>query len=542
MADFHLQVQPGTDAYCLAAMVKVLLEEDLVDRPFINEHVAGFSEVDAALAGVDVDQFAANCGVDAGLLRSAARRIGTAASVAIFEDLGIQMAPHSTLNSYLEKLLWVLTGNFAKEGAMVSPVMLVPFGIAKAGSKRVSPVAGAPIISGLVPCNVITEEILTDAPGAYRAMIIESANPVHSLADSPRWREAMAALDFSVVIDVAMTETARHADIVLPAASQYEKWEATFFNFEFPDNVFTLRAPILDPLPGTLPEPEIHYRICRELGVLDDEMLADLRAAAERGRLEFATTFSQLTAGDPTLGRLAPVILYDTLGPTLPGDAAQAAALWGVCHQAAMRNPEAIRAAGIDGDGPLLGEALFDAVLDSRSGVVFSRSDAADSWDRVSTVDGRLSVAIPEMLELFAELPHQPEPYTSADFPFVLAAGERRSFTANTIFRDPDWRKRDHTGALRMSPADAAALAVEDGGRVRVTTAGGSLLTNVEITDTVQPGHVTLPNGLGVDYPADDGTTVSTGVPTNELTSIGHQDPFAGTPWHKHVPARVEPA
>jgi formate dehydrogenase len=540
LADFHLQVRPGTDVYCLGAMVKVLFEEDLVDRTFVAEHVNGFDQLDALLARVDVDLFSANCGVDLGLLRAAARRIATASSVAIFEDLGVQMAPHSTLNSYLEKLLWVLTGNFARKGAMVPPVMLVPFANAKAGSKKMSPVVGAPIISGLVPCNVITEEILTDAPGAYRAMIIESANPVHSLADSARWREAMAALEFSVVIDVAMTETARHADIVLPAASQYEKWEATFFNFEFPDNVFTLRAPILDPLPGTLPEPEIHYRLCRALGVLDDEMIADLRAAAERSRLEFAGAFYQLTAGDPLLGRLAPVILYATLGQTLPGDAAQTAALWGICHQAAMRDPHTIKKAGIDGDGPILGEALFDAVLDSASGVVFSRSDAEDGWNRVATVDGKLNVDIPEMLELFAALPTKPEPLTSDEFPFVLAAGERRSFTANTIFRDPGWRKRDRSGALRISPSDAAGLAVKDGGEVRITTAGGSLTTAVEISDTLQPGHVTLPNGLGVDYPDDHGEMVGTGVPTNELTSIGHQDPFAGTPWHKHVPARIE--
>ena len=48
----------------------------------------------------------------------------------------------------------------------------------------------------------------------------------------------MEALDFSVVIDVAMTETARCADYVLPAALQYEKAEATFFNSEFPENAF----------------------------------------------------------------------------------------------------------------------------------------------------------------------------------------------------------------------------------------------------------------------------------------------------------------
>ena len=101
-----------------------------------------------------------------------------------------------------------------------------------------------------MPCNVIAEEILTDHPERLRAMLIESSNPAHSLADSERFREALDALDLVVVIDVAMTETARHADYVLPAASQYEKWEATFFNLEFPRNTFHLRAPLLDPLPG----------------------------------------------------------------------------------------------------------------------------------------------------------------------------------------------------------------------------------------------------------------------------------------------------
>ncbi len=541
LADVHLQVKPGRDVYLLAAMVKVLLDEDLVDRRFVADKVNGFDEMEASLADIDVATYARNCGIDENLIREAARRIGNAASVAIFEDLGVQMAPHSTLNSYLEKLLWVLTGNFAKEGAQISPAMMVPFGIAKAGAQKKSPVAEAPIIAGLVPCNVIPDEILTDAPGSYRALIIESANPVHSLAGSSTWRKAMEALEFTVVIDVAMTETARHADIVLPAASQYEKWEATFFNFEFPDNVFTLRKPILEPLPGTLAEPEIHYRLCKELGAIDEKMVAELRATAERNRLEFAAKFYEMTAGDPTMGRLAPVLLYAALGPTLPEDAAQAAALWGIAHTYAMKHPAAIKAAGIEGDGPMLGENLFDAIISDRTGVVFSRTMAEDSWDRVKTIDGKLNVDIPEMFELLAAVPTMPIDMTSEDFPLVLAAGERRSFTANTIFRDPDWRKKDKAGALRMSVADAAAMGIADGGMVRVTTAGGSMTTVVEVNDSIQSGHVTLPNGQGVDYPDESGRDLElTGVPTNELTYLGHQDPFAGTPWHKHVPARVE--
>ena len=84
-----------------------------------------------------------------------------------------------------------------------------------------------------------------------------------------------------VVIDVAMTETARLAHYVLPAASQFEKPEATFFNLEFPHNTFHLRHPLLEPLPGTLPEPEIWARLVRALGVVDDADLEPLREAAD---------------------------------------------------------------------------------------------------------------------------------------------------------------------------------------------------------------------------------------------------------------------
>ena len=94
--------------------------------------------------------------------------------------------------------------------------------------------------------------------------------------------------------------------------------------------------------------------------------------------------------------------------------------------------------------------------------------------------------------------------------------------------------------ALAESPGDAERLGVADGSRVRLATQRGSLETVVEITDTVRDGHITLPNGLGVDYPEDGGEPIRTGAAPNELTSSEHRDDFAGTPWHKHVPARVE--
>ena len=259
--------------------------------------------------------YAQRCGVDEELLRAAARRIGAAASVSVFEDLGIQQAPNSTLCSYLNKLLWILTGNFAKKGGQHLHSSFAPLFSTVSGR---TPVTGAPIISGLVPGNVVPEEILTDHPDRFRAMIVESSNPAHSLADSAACREAFQALELMVVVDVAMTETARLAHYVLPAASQFEKPEATFFNFEFPHNGFQLRRPLLEPLPGTLPEPEIWARLVRALGVVDDADLRPLREAAQRGRQAYTEAFLAAIAANPTVAKLLPYVLYETLGPTLP--------------------------------------------------------------------------------------------------------------------------------------------------------------------------------------------------------------------------------
>lgn len=534
LADFHLQVRPGTDIYLLTALAAVLVQEDLIAEDWLAEHADGLDAVTAVLRDVPVGEHCAIAGVDEDLVRATAARIADAESVAVFEDLGIQMNRDSTLVSYVEKLVWLLTGNFGKRGAQYVPSSLVAIGRDRghrAGEGPRSPVVGAPIISGLVPANVITEEILTDHPARYRAMLVESSNPVHSLADSARMREALRALELVVVIDVAMTETARLADYVLPAPTQFEKFEATFFNFDFPRNMFHLRHPVLPAPEGVLPEPEIHARLVEAAGALTDEDYAPLRAAAARGRMEFAQAFLAVVA-DPAKRRLAPVLLYRTLGPTLPHDAAAAAVLWAAAHECARKNPEGVAKAG-HGSGLEAGERLFEAIIDGPHGVEITHDDYDVSWQRLP--DGRIHLDVPELLAAVAALRERPTPRQDPDWPFVLSAGERRAFTANTIMRDPTWRRRDPEGRLRMSVTDATRLGVAAGDLVRLTTRRGSADVAVDPTDAMQPGHISLPNGLGLTGP-----TSTTGVAPNELTAAEDRDEWAGTPWHKHVPARLE--
>jgi len=542
IADIHLRVRPGGDAHLLSAMLAVVVQEGLVANEWLAQHADGVAEVMPHFSAISVADYCAKAGVDEALVRRAARCIAKAGSMASFEDLGVQMNRHSTLVSYLHKLLVLLTGQFGKKGAAYRPSSFVPlFGSASggvAGLKR-TPVTGAPIIAGLMPCNSIPDEILADHAQRFRGMIVESGNPAHSLADGPRMREALAALDLLVVIDVAMTETARLAHYVLPVASQLEKAEATFFNFEFPHNYFHVRRALMPPEDGLFSEAELHARLVEALGALPSEPVATLRAAWQAGRAEFRRAFMTLMRSDPQLAGIAPVLLYRAIGPQLPEGSAEAAAVWGLCQTAAQKQGPSMARAGFAGPAPEAADALFDALLAGPSAVVFSIDDWAESFQRVATPNGRIQLVIAELFDELDSLATEQASAASAEFPLVLSAGERRSFTANTIIRNPAWRNKDRNGALRMHPEDAARAGVADGGAALLTTRRGSAKVLVEVSDRMLPGHVALPNGQGLDYVAEGGATQATGVSPNELTSSEDRDWFAGTPWHKHVPARV---
>ncbi len=541
LADYFLQVTPGGDAFLLAAILAIIIEEDLVANDWLAENVVGTEAAIAAFSDVPIANHCEKAGVSEDDVRAAARRIARANSVSVYEDLGVEMAPHSTLISYLQRALSTLVGSYGVPGGMTAHTSLVPlFSYGATGREPLDPVTGGAIISGLVPCNEIAEGILSDHPDRTRALFIESANPVHSLAESEKFRQAMRSVDVSIVTDVVMTETAAEADYVFPAASQYEKAEMTFFSAGFPTNHATLRAPLLEPLEGTLPEAEIYSRLAKAMGFVTEEDLVPLREAAVAGYDEFAAAYMTAAAEKPALGALGAVVLYETIGATLPDGMAMAAPMWFSCQQLAMRYPDQVRAAGYEGEGSALGNAVFDALVASRDGIAITQHEHGDSFDLLRTPEQKINLDLPEMFEELQSLVNDDPLKTDDEFPYVLSAGERRSFTANTIMRDPSWRKKDAEGALRLSTDDASDLGIATGDRVRITTAAGSAVAVAEVNDTMQAGHISLPNGLGLGYSPAGGEPELTGVAPNELTSAGWKDPIAGTPWHKHVPAKLE--
>jgi anaerobic selenocysteine-containing dehydrogenase len=540
-ADLHLACRPGADAFLLGAILARLIERDAVDLAFIEQHTTGYAEVREALERIPVEQWAKAADIPLAQIEQCVDMIVAAKAMTVRVELGIQQGVNSTLNSYLEKLLIMLTGSFGRKGTNQLHSWLVPLW-GNSPNQHFS-AADIEVIGGLLPPNLFPDAVLSEHADRLRAVWVDSSNPANTAANTARVEEALRALDLVVVVDVAMTETARLAHYVLPASSQYEKTEFTLFNFEFPTNYFHVRAGVVAPLEGTLPEPEIYTRLSRALGLLPgDNALAPLREAVFRSRLAFAGELRAFMGANPQLAALGALVLYNTLGATLPDGTAAAAPLWQAAQLCAKRSPRAVRRAldvGPDVPDAMLGEALFDAIVGSRHGVAFTEHDYDEVWTLISHPDHKVHLAIAPMLEWLGQL--DPANATSRrDYPFVLAAGQRRMFNANQIFRDPAWRRDDPDGALLISAADLASLGAEDGEWIAVQSAAGRVVARCKRDDSMRSGPLALPHGYGQDYPAADGERLNNGPRVNLLTDSSHCDPIAGTPYHKHVPVRLE--
>jgi anaerobic selenocysteine-containing dehydrogenase len=539
MADIHLQLKPSTDAHLMLAMLSVIVRENLYDIDFIQAHCTGFDTIKQELLAIDIDDYAQKSDVPLSDIQKVARGFAKAKTACIRVDLGTQHSKNTTLNAYLEKLLYLLTGNFGKKGGNNLHTYMIP--LASHTDERKKGVRTAKHkmfpIGGLYPPNILPDEINHEGEDRIRAVWVDSTNPASTYADTKAYVEAFKKLELLVVVDVAMTETARLAHYILPAASQFEKLEATGFNLEFPENFFHFRQPLFPPLEESLPEPEIYTRLLEKMKILPTSYLT-LNTLARfepkfTARMGYLTALQLLFKRKPYLQKFAPSIMYRTLGKTLPKNQASAAPMLGLATGYATRYYEAVKRTGIEGSKNTLGNNLFEALLASPSGLIVSKHAYEEVWSLIKNKDKKIYLEIPEMTVAMAAL--KAEKPESPDFPFILMAGERRTYNANQIYRNPAWRKTDPKGSLRMHPDDAQALGLTTGVEVVCASESGSVHVFVEIDNSVRRKMVTLPNGYGLTYQDNE----PVGPQLNMLTQSNHCEPFTKTPYHKYVPVKI---
>ena len=536
VADVHLAIKPGTDALLTKAMIAIVINEGWVDDEYLKNHVNGYSDLKGWFAGFDAKEAVEFCELDYEQVREVCRQLKIR-KACYHPDLGVYMNRHSTLTTYLEIILFAITGNICVPGGNVIPGFIMPIvGHSDERDEKTwrTVETGYPALCGIFPPNVMPEEIMSSKPDRLRAVMCTQSNPLRSFADTTAYEEAFSKLELLVVCEIAMTETAKMAHYVLPSKSGYESWDGTFFPMTWPDIYFQMRRPIIEPEGEQLEIGEIHMRIADKMGFIPD-IPESLYAAAKENRLKFGMELMNYGKENPSALRVMPFIVAKTLGKEM--GSGNLANLWAMLMAAPGSFKKSAARIGFN-KGPLLGEEVFKAIMDHPEGLWIGKSDPDDNFSDLSNEDKKLNIYIPEMEEWLSEITTEKEKNDlelKIEFPFILSSGRHIPVNANTLMRNPAWNEGKRACTCIMNPVDAEKLGLKDGDMVKVSTEAGSVEVELEITEQTCRRYVMIPHGFGLEF---KGTTY--GANANRLSKNTHRDRFAGTPFHRYIPCKVE--
>lgn len=523
-ATAHHPIRPGTDAFLLAAMVHTIVDEGLVDLGPSAAHLAGVTEISVAVKRFAPEAVSATCGIAAEAIRGMARDLAAADRACVYGRIGTHTVQFGTLAAWLVDVLNALTGNLDREGGAMWPLAAAgqPNATGAGGTGRplrfgrfTSRVRGLPETFGELPVACLAEEIDTPGPGQLRALFTVAGNPVLSAPDSSRLDAALAGLELMVSVDVYLNETTRRADVVLPVPSPLTKGHYDLaFNQLAIRNTARWSPPVVDLPAGQMSEWDILLRLA---GI-----------AAGQGP-------------DADLAGLDDVL----------------------AHQVAQREVSArgSRVADRDADGLLAevaprrgAERIMDLLL--RSGPYALTLDALEASPHGVDL-GALAPRLPGLLRtpsgkaelapeaLVADLDRlESALHERPDRPFVLI-GRRHLRSNNSWMHNlPTLASGTNRCTLQLHPEDAAELGIPDGGSARVASRTGEVAVEVELTDALLRGVVSLPHGWGHGQP---GTRLEVaahrpGVSSNVLTDPDELDPLSGNAVLNGIPVTVTAA
>ncbi|WP_019631811.1 molybdopterin oxidoreductase family protein [Actinomadura atramentaria] len=532
LADEHVFIRPGGDAFLLAALAQVLFAEDLVAPPAaLADRVNGLDDVRALVRDLTPERVAGVTGVAPAVTRRMARALAAAPRAAVYGRLGTTTQAFGTLSSWLVDVLNIVTGNLDRPGGAMFPRAAhlpvyrrrQPF----APGRWRSRVRDLPEAMGELPVATLADEIETPGEGRVRALVTIGGNPALSAPNAARLDRALAGLDFMVSVDPYLNETTRHAHVVLPPPrpAQTPHYDLALLNFTVRD--YARYSPAAVPLPEGRPsEAAILARLAVIASGLDatPDDLDEMIIASTLGKAAAAP-------GSPVHGR-DPVELRKLLAEE-PVDSLTEQRI-----DMMLRLGPYGDGFGADPAGLTLARLRDDHPHGIDLGALKPRLDEV-----LSTASGRIELCPPALAADAARL-HAVLDASPAE-PGLVLIGRRHLRSNNSWLHNvPELVGGSNTCTLQLSPDDAERIGVRPGDPVRVTGRAGSVEAVAEPTDRLMPGVVSLPHGWGHDRPGTRTAVANrnAGVSVNALTDEREIDPLSGTAVFNGVPVTVEPA
>jgi anaerobic selenocysteine-containing dehydrogenase len=522
LADQHLFIRPGGDVFLLLGIVHQLFADGLVRLGRLAPHVEGLAVLEAAVADFAPERVAARCGIDAVQIRGLAHQLATTPRAAVYGRIGTCTQEYGTLASWLVDVVNVLTGHLDEPGGAMFP-KAAAFAANTAGAsgrgkgvtigRRASRVSRAPEVFGELPMGCLAEEITTPGEGQLKALITVAGNPVLSAPNGPQLAVALDQLELMISVDIYLNETTRHADVILPGLSPLEDLH---YDVAFPQLAWRNTArfsPAVLPVTNRPAEWELLMRLvaiatgkgaAADVRKLDDEMAAD------------------------DVRRIA--------GPAA----------------------EAVLAAvgGLTGPERLLDLALRGGPYGDRFGMAPGGMTLAKLKAAPAGLDlGALEPRVPEMLRtpsgkielappLFVDDLGRARADLARAVPALVIVGRRQLRSNNSWMHNlPVLAKGPFRCTALVSSIDATRLGLRDGGHARIANGPRAIEVEVEISDDMMPGVVSLPHGWGHDLPgARLGVAgARPGANLNALLDETLRDPLSGNAVLGGVPITMQP-
>ncbi len=494
LADEHVAVAPGGDAYLLLAMLQVLISESLCDTTAVRDQCTGWDELRALVAEFTPEQAAPYAGVDAETIRRLGREHAAAESAVLYARIGVCQQVTGTLVHWLVNTINAVTGNLDRPGGQMFATP--PIDLARYAKYLPMLYGKWTDRSGVhksfrteLPVAVLADEILTEGEGQIRAMITYAGNPVLSTPQRGRLGAALDSLDFYVAVDMYITETTRHADIILPPVSALEREDV---NFLFP--IFSVRnnlrcdTRVFEPPAGGLDDWQILARLVTEVLPLPVRRLA---------------------------GRVVNRI-FEQLSPVRLVSFGVAAGPHGVLRRGrkGLTVSKARAAAGGIDLGPL--QPRLPSLIGTKDRRVHLAPEDFIAGAKALLDDARRGSSVT----------------APADGYDLQLIGRRHLRSNNSWLHNVATmvKGRDRCTAL-MHPDDAAKRGLSHGERVAVTSPTGSIVVTCAVSDDIRAGTIAIPHGWGHNEPGVGWQLAASlpGANVNLLHDPSLTDQFSGT-------------
>lgn len=449
----HIWVQPNSDIWLLAAMLRTIFDEGLEDREFLKKHTVGWERLRNAVSTVTVEEASVRTGIAVDTIRNLARDFAKTPRGAMYSRVGLCRGNFSTISNVLVDAFNMATGKFGRKGGSTFgafPLKGGPEPLVGYGEHRTR-IGNLPVVGGMMPSAVLADDILEPGKGQVRAMMLIAGNPVLSAPAGAHLERAFASLDLMISIDLYMTESNRFAHYILPSATFLEKADVPLIGLSHMPRPYLQYSPAVIEKTGEAREELAIFReLAKRMGI---GSIYPMKMMAGLEKLGFAPTALDMVDMGVRLGPVG------------------------------------------DRFGFRRGLSLKKLARNDPHGVILDIPLTYENWpSHIAYPDGKLRLwhnILEEEFGRFAQDRCAPRDKRLKLF------SQRALKSMNSWMHNASKLVNSQTPVLLIHPDDAAARGIATGSQVEIRTAHGRVEVLAKISEVVVKGAVCYPHGWG---------------------------------------------